>query len=213
MARTNVPIVLLLTVLITALTLQTAQAESRFQEELRAGLESIYVFRTVRTQHHHGSVELCASAPFRAADSDVYALWSIGLRASDSEVVDTHERAVGSFTACFGPLTRDRPLIMYAVGDIAHIPWTGVGQCLVTRAQPSVKTLVAFSCRLTLGQLPAGYAGGLAVSSTVAPFISKTQGPSAHVRGYLSTSVVVVRLWRRPPPAAQPTHAGPPGTR
>ncbi len=177
---------------------QPVRTRSAYTEEVRAGLEEIFVFRTTRTQHHQGGAPACASAPFHPVDNDYYALWSIGLQAADSRVVDTHERAVGGFSACFGPLARDRPLEMYATGSVAHIPWTGSGECLVTKAQPPVRTALAFTCRLALSGLPDAYAGGLVVSSTLAPFISKTQSPSAHVPGYLSTSVVVMRLWKKP---------------
>jgi hypothetical protein len=46
---------------------------------------------------------------------------------------------------------------------------------------------------------PPGYSGGFAVSSTMAPFLDKDQPPTAHVPGYLSTSVVTVRLWKTLP--------------
>ncbi len=176
----------------------TAQARSPYVEEIRAGLEEIFVFRTTRTQHHTVAMPLCASAPFHPVDTDYYELWSIGLRASDSRVADTHEREVGGFTACFGPLTRDRPFPMFATGSVAHIPWTGVGECLLVQSQPPVRTALAFTCHLKLSGLPPAYAGGFAVSSTLAPFISKTQPATAHVPGYLSTSVVVIRLWKKP---------------
>ncbi len=190
--------VLLLAGLLPIATGQAAPEQSPYREEVRAGLERIYVFRTIRTEHHSGTTPACASAPFRPVNNDYYELWSIALRAADSRVVATHEHDVGGFTACFGPLERDEPLRMFAVGSIAHIPWTGVGECLLMPSQPPVRTVFAFTCHLMLSGLPQAYAGGFAVSSTLSPLVSKTQPPTAHVPGYLSTSIVVIRLWRKP---------------
>ncbi len=203
MVRTNLRNALLLAGLLWLTLGRAAQTQSPYAEEVRAGAESIYVFRTTRTQHHSGATPACASAPFRSVDNDYYALWSIGLRATDSRVVDTHEREVGGFSACFGPLTRDKPLLMFATGSVAHIPWRGIGQCIVLPSQPPVRTAIAFTCHLTLSGLPPAYAGGFAVSSTLAPFISRTQPATAHVPGYLSTSVVVIRLWTQPAAAGR----------
>lgn len=114
----------------------------------------------------------------RAGMEEIYVLRSIALKPADSRVVNKHEREVGGFSACFGPLTRDHPLVL--------------------KAQPPVRTAIAFTCHLQLSGLARAYAGGSVVSSTLAPFIRKNQPATAHVRGYLSTSVVVIRLWRKP---------------
>lgn len=175
--------------------------DSAYKEEVRAGVEEIYVFRTTRTQHQSGATRACEVAPFPSANEDYYGLWSIELRASDSRVVKTHKRTVGGFTACLGQLTRDHPLQMYATGTVARIPWVGVGECEVLKSQPPVRTAIAFTCRLNLSGLPEAYAGGFLVSSTLAPFLGKNQGATAHVPGYLSTSVVTLRLWKKLPAA------------
>lgn len=83
-------------------------------------------------------------------------------------------------------------------GSVAHIPWAGSGESLVLKAQPPVRTAIAFTCHLQLSGLPRAYVGGSVVSSTLAPFISANQPATAHAPGYLSTSVVVIRLWRKP---------------
>jgi hypothetical protein len=176
----------------------SAPVQSPYEEEVRAGVEQIYVFRTTRTRHESGATPACASAPFASVNEDYYSLWSLELRANDSKVDKTHEREVGGFTACFGPLARGQPLQMYALGRIARIPWKGAGECLALESQPPVKTAIAFSCRLNLSGLPADYSGGFAVSSTLAPSLGRNQPPTAHVPGYLSTSIVVLRLWKRP---------------
>ncbi len=110
-----------------------------------------------------------------------------------------HEResVVGGFTACLGRLAVGQSVSMYATGTVAHIPWTGIGVCAPLKWQPPVRTAIAFTCRLDLAGLPAGYLGGFLVSSTLAPLLGTNQPANAHVRGYLSTSVVAVRLWSK----------------
>ena len=110
-----------------------AGSEDAFKQEAEAGIEEIYVFRTMRTEQQRGATPACAPAPFPTVSEDVYALWSIELRASDSRVVKTHRKAVGEFHACFSQLAQDKPLNMYAWGTIAHVPWTGVGECVFWR--------------------------------------------------------------------------------
>jgi hypothetical protein len=182
---------------------QARPAQSSYKQEVRAGVEEIYVFRTTRTQHQSGSTAACASAPFTVANQDYYELWSIESRASDSRITNTHRNDVGGFTACLGQLVKDQPLEMYATGTVAHIPWVGVGECLALKSQPPIRTAIAFTCHLNLSGLPEAYASGFLVSSTLAPFLGKTQDATAHVPGYLSTSVVVLRLWKKPPVAAE----------
>ncbi len=201
---------LLLATLIYLSAAHSAPLQSPYEQEVRADVEEIYVFRTTRTRHESGATAACATAPFASVNEDYYGLWSIELRAGDSKVVKTHQREVGGFTACFGPLARGQPLQMYAIGKIARIPWKGAGECLALESQPPIRTAVAFTCRLNLTGLPPTYSGGFAVSSTLAPFLGKDQPPTAHVRGYLSTSVVVVRLWKKPLTAEGPGAASDP---
>jgi hypothetical protein len=194
---TRIPSLLMIAALLCAPTIPSRPTESAYKQEVKAGLEEIYVFRTTRTQHQSGKTPACAVAPFASVNEDYYDLWSIELRPSDSRVVDTHKNEVGGFTACFGPLALDRPLLMYATGKVARIPWAGVGECVTLKSQPPVRTAVAFNCRMNLTQLPGAYAGGFLISSTLAPFISRNQDPTAHVPGYLSTSIVTMRLWKK----------------
>ncbi len=176
-----------------------APKAATFKEEVNAGTEEIFVFRTTRTQRTAGPTPACESAPFPSANEDSYDLWSLKLRTSDARLAATHEIAVGKFTACFGQGVPGQPLPMYATGTLARIPWIGTGECNPLKAQPPVHTVIAFNCTLNLSGLPEGYTGGFLVSSTLAPFLGKGADPTAHVPGYLSTSVVTVRLWRKPP--------------
>jgi hypothetical protein len=176
----------------------TAPTAESFKQEVKSGVEEIFVFRTTRSKRTTGPTPACESAPFPSAAEDFYDLWSIQLRASDSRVVETHKNAVGSFIACFGAPVQGQPLLMHAAGTVAKISWTGTGQCDPVKSQPPIRTVVSFNCVLNLTSLPEGYAGGFLVSSTVAPNLGKGADPAEHVPGYLSTSVVTVRLWRRP---------------
>ncbi len=181
-----------------AVTTRADSPRLAFENEAPGGLEEIYVFRTTRTAHQARPTPECSSAPFQVANSDHYDLWSIGLRARDSRVVETHKRAVGGFDACFTPLVPGRPLQMYANGTVGGIRWTGLGECRVADAQPPARTVVAFNCQLKLTGLPQSYAGGFAVSSTLATHLGKDAPATAHVPGYLSTSVVIIRFWKKP---------------
>jgi hypothetical protein len=172
--------------------------QSTYKDEVRAGAEEIYVARTTRTQHKSGATPACAAAPFPSANEDYYELWSFEVRAKDSRIVDTHKSNVGGFTACLGALVQGHPVPMYATGTIARIPWTGTGECTVVKSQPPVTTAIAFHCQLDLSGLPDAYTRGFLVSSTLSPFISRDQPATAHVPGYLSTSVITMRLWRKP---------------
>jgi hypothetical protein len=188
---------LLLTNAATGLLTACATTPAAYRDELKSGVEEIYIFRTIRTQRTPGATPTCAAAPFTSAREDHYALWSIEPQAADARVTDTHRSNVGEFTACFGTLAKDQPLPMYATGTIAKVPWTGVGECTLLKAQPPVKTALAFSCNLTLGGLPEAYASGSAISSTLSPLLGQNADPGAHVPGYLSTSVVTIRLWKK----------------
>jgi hypothetical protein len=75
---------------------------------------------------------------------------------------------------------------------------TAVGECTAAPAQPPLKTLVAFNCVAKTEYLPPEYAGGAIVTSTLAPALGANQPVDAHVPGFLSTSVIVTRLWRKP---------------
>jgi hypothetical protein len=178
----------------------SAAEPERFKQEIKAGVEEIFVFRTTRARRTSGPTAACSSAPFPSVNEDFYDLWSVKLRASDARIDSTHESSVGGFTACFGQGVPGQPLPMYAIGNLAHIAWTAVGQCNLVKSQPSVHTVVAFNCELDLSGLPQGYSGGFLVSSTLAPALGKDADPTASVPGYLSSSVVTARLWRSPTP-------------
>jgi hypothetical protein len=142
-------------------------AQSEYKNEVWAGIEEIYVFRTTRTDLKRGATRACAAAPFASASEQDFDLWSIDVRGADGRVVNTHKSGVGAFTGCFSQPAQDHSLQMYATGTVAHVPWVGVGECIVPKAQPPVRTVAAYTCRLDLSGLPEKYFGGLLVSSTL----------------------------------------------
>ncbi len=169
-----------------------------FKQEVKAGVEEIFIFRTTRARRTEGQTPACASAPFTSANEDFYDLWSVKLQTKDARIVATHEKPVGGFTACFSKAVPGQPLQMSATGAVARLSWAGSGECTGLKSQPPVHTVIAFNCVLNVSGVPDAYAGGFLVSSTLATFLGKGADPTAHVPGYLSTSVVTMRLWRKP---------------
>src|SRR5579863_9079442 len=158
---------------------------SIYRQEITAGREEIYVFRTSRTEATGGGTPFCSGAPFASIREDYYALASIDLNTKSSRVARTHVRQVGGFRACFTGFSapaaeQARTLAMFAEGEVAGIPWTGRGGCTVSPSQPPVKTALAVICELSLTGLPEPYADGLLVSSTVAPVLGPNAPLDAH---------------------------------
>lgn len=204
LTRTRLAAAATIACLASALSVHASDSKDAFEQEVAAGLEEIFVFRTTRTEQQQGATPDCATAPFTSGREDRYELWSMELRASDSRVVRTHIEPVGSFRACFTQFALGKPLGMYAMGKVGNVSWTGSGECLPTQSQPPVRTVLAFNCLLNLSDLPEGYTGGIATSSTVAPLLPREAGPTAHVPGYLSTSVVTIRFWKKPKEESAP---------
>jgi hypothetical protein len=171
---------------------------STIQEEISAGLEQVFVFRTARTSRTRGPTPGCQAAGFVSNAEDVYRLWSIDTVQSTGRVKNAHVRGIGEFHACFGAATATQTIPMYATGAMGDIGWTGRGECVGMAAQPPEPAVRALNCNLRVEGLPAGYAGGWLTSSSLAPVLGANAPPDAHVRGYVSTSIVVLRLWRSP---------------
>jgi len=167
------------------------------QDEFTAGLEQVFVFRTTRTARTRGATPNCQSAGFESNSEDVYQLWSVRSDAETARVTDAHVKPIGEFHACFGAAT-GQSFPMYATGKMGAIGWTGRGECALVTPQPPEAALRALNCNLKVDELPSGYAGGWLSSSSLAPVLGAAAPPDAHLRGYMSTSVVTLRLWRAP---------------
>jgi hypothetical protein len=168
---------------------------SAYREEISAGLEEIYVTRSIRTQYIKGATPACAAASFDSASEQHYDMWSLREQSSDARIVATHERPVGSFVACFGPLGQDGTLKASMQGTLGRLTYAGRGDCRVMGSKPPAPGLAPLACTVDLSALPDGYVGGYLTTSSLAP----TQG--AHVHGFLSTSVIIYRLWKGTPAA------------
>jgi hypothetical protein len=62
------------------------------------------------------------------------------------------------------------------------------------KSKPPAPKLLVLSCNGDLSELPSPYIGGYLTTSSLAPSGGKE---ATHVRGYLSTSVITMRLWKR----------------
>jgi hypothetical protein len=175
-----------------------------YHREVSAGVEEIYILRTVRKEHTRGATPACAAAPFAVANEDVYEVWSMEQRSSDGRVIETHKEPAGSFRICIGQLAEGKPFAIYTAMTIDGTNHTGHGQCTATSAQPPLRTLLSLSCVAAASDLPPEYAGGSLVTSTLAPVLGRDQPVDAHVPGYLSTSVIVMRLWKKPTTDGKP---------
>lgn len=174
-------------------------AAAKYKEEISAGLEEISILRTTRSAHTRGNTPACAAAPFTSVNEDIYDLWSVST-AEEGRLVDSHVAPVGSFLACFGPLEQGKPLLMYTTFRMQGLTFSGAAECNPPKSQPPVRTLLALNCTMSMTDLPPEYAGGWIVSSSLAPVLGRDQPVDAHVHGYLSTSVLVIRLWKKPKP-------------
>jgi hypothetical protein len=167
-------------------------SDSTYREEVSAGLEEIYVTRTTRTQYIQGATPACSVAPFSTTSEQHYDTWSLQVRASDARIVRTHDRRVGEFMACFGPVSPGGTFPAYAHGAAGSLIYSAVGDCRFMRSKPPAPGLLVLACTLDLSELPSEYIGGYMTTSSLAP------SGGVHVRGYLSTSVITMRLWKKP---------------
>ena len=172
-----------------------SEADATYRTEVTAGLEEIFVTRTTRTLYVRGGTLACAAAPFVAASEQHYDDWSLDIRGDDARVVRTHVARVGGFTACFGPVQTGGRFPLYARGRIGSLGYTAMGECRFMKSKSPAAGLLVLTCSADLSGLPEGYAGGYLTTSSLATAGGTKALP---VRGYLSTSVITMRLWKAP---------------
>jgi hypothetical protein len=170
-------------------------SDSTYRDEIAAGVEEIYITRTTRTQYTPGPTATCSAAPFPTVSEQHYETWSLGVSPSDASVTKTHERLVGEFTACFASVGSNGTFALYSRGKHEAISYTSVGECKFMKSKPPAPKLLVLSCNGDLSELPTSYIGGYLTTSSLAPSGGKD---ATHVRGYLSTSVMTMRLWKKP---------------
>jgi hypothetical protein len=174
---------------------QAGSTEAAYVTEVSDGLEEIYVTRTTRTQYIPGATPACAAAPFNSASEQHYDAWSVSLRSTDARMVNTHVRRMGEFAVCFGALTSERSFPLYAWGNQGAVTYRAAGECRFMQSKPPAAKLLVLSCRADLNGLPDSYVGGYLTTSSLAPSGGKN---ALDVPGYLSTSVITMRLWKKP---------------
>jgi hypothetical protein len=172
-----------------------SRAQSPYAMEVTSGLEEIYITRTTRTEYIQGTTPACSAAPFSTSSEQHYEAWSLAVRESDAKVVGTHERSVGEFTACFGPINSDGTFGLYARGINDSVPYTALGACQFMKSKPPAPKLLVLHCSADLSDLPSSYIGGYLTTSSLAPTGGRN---AADVHGYLSTSIITMRLWTVP---------------
>jgi hypothetical protein len=168
-------------------------ADAAYTEEITAGLEQIYITRTTRTEYIQGATPACAAAPFPAASEQHYDTWTLALSAADGRIAKTHERRIGEFMACFGPVAPNGTFALYSRGTHGAMPYTATGECKFMKSKPPAPKLLVLNCSADLSELPSPYVGGYLTTSSLAPSGGKD---ARDVRGYLSTSVITMRLWK-----------------
>ena len=169
--------------------------DSLYKKEVSAGLEEIYVTRTTRTQFIQGATPACSTTPFPSVSEQHYETWSLGVRTSDARIVNTHEKRVGEFTACFAAVTPNGTIAMYSRGTTGSLAYSSIGECEFMQSKPPAPKLIVLNCSGDISGLPADYIGGYLTASSLSP----TGGKDAvNVPGYLSTSVITMRLWKKP---------------
>jgi hypothetical protein len=123
-ARAALPLCSLLIAACTPPALQTSASDSQYKEEVSAGVEEIYVARTVRTQYTSGATPACSAAPFTSASEQHYDVWSMSLNASNGRIANSHEKRLGDFTGCFGRPAADGTFPLYFMGMQGTVPYT-----------------------------------------------------------------------------------------
>jgi hypothetical protein len=163
--------------------------------ELDGQVEEIYIGRNIRESRNTSPTEFCAQTQtgFAATLEDRYTLRSIATRAVDGRMIDTNAAIIGRFHVCIGT-TPNATLNVYVNGTLGRIPLTAAGDCQAPKQNYPEPGIQVFACAFDVRDLPTGYVGGLITTNTVA---SRNAGEKSDPAGYVQTSIVTVRLWRR----------------
>lgn len=172
-----------------------------------AGVESIFVVRSIRTVRYGGPsgqaplpTDFCNSG--RGFDNlgsdDHYTFSSIEIDANSGLMRDGEKKTVGWVRACFSTITTapdgSKSLKMWGLGELAGVQVEGPGACDVLSAvEPSVTPA---RCWFEMKALPntGGFARALLTTNTV--FSKNVFGNVSDPPGYTQSSIATVRLWR-----------------
>lgn len=177
---------ILLAAAASACATTTEQAVSR-----TAASEDVYVVRTVRASTVAGAAPECAAAPFPTRGYDVYDLRSVDVAADTALIAAPSGPTVGGFNACLGEFRQDGTFDMFSFGELNGSAWSALAHCTIVAAREPVEEAALLHCTARIEDPPAGYVDGLLISNTMTP-----RGSALDVPGYVTTSVIVMRLWR-----------------
>jgi hypothetical protein len=154
--------------------------------------EDIFVMRTHRTSRIEGATPACAAAPFTTRQQDYYELYSVRTDEATGMVTDAQASPVRGFTACLGEFRENGTFDMFMVGQMAQgDAYQATAECEIVAGGAPVEGSFLLHCHGLMTDPPSGYGGGYVTSSTLAP-----TGAASDVPGYVSTSIVTMRLWR-----------------
>lgn len=158
-----------------------------------AAREDIYLFRTHMAERILGQAPGCAAAGFAVRQMDTYDLYSVAVDTDSGLITDAEAAPAPGFTACIGAIDETGGFDMHVTGAVADQDYTSLVRCQIMAGGTPVEGLAVLSCRGMLDGLRAPYSSGVVTSSTLAP-----AGGGAEIPGYVSTSIVTMRLWRAP---------------
>jgi hypothetical protein len=160
-------------------------------------VEDIYIARSMR-ESRIAPTGFCAQGRIGFGSvtvEDQYTFRSTATRAADGLLVDTNVNTIGRLHACFGSTPDPATVNFYGEGVLADVPFTGSGDCRVTRNDYPEPGIAVYRCFLELRDLPTGYVGGHLTTNTV---VSRTAiGEKSDPPGYTQPSIATVRLWKR----------------
>jgi hypothetical protein len=180
---------------------QTSRAAVQVQKETRlaaaAQLEEIYIARSV-AESSSAPTAFCAEERIGFASAIVelqYTFRSTVTQASDGRMTEMNAKTIGNLHACFGASSDLTVLNFYGEGLFGHVPFKGIGDCHLRKADFPESGLIVRNCFLDFSGLPSQYVGGLLTTNTLT---SKAPlGMETDPRGYIQTSIATIRLWRK----------------
>lgn len=179
-----------------ALVLLCAGSAPALAAEPSAGLEDIYILRSIR-EPHQAAENWCAAAKtgFAPLPNDAerfYSFWSV--RSENGKVVDAKEKRIAELRGCFGATAEPPRQNFYAEIKLGALSFRGNGECLALKINFPENGLFPVRCQLVLSGLPAPYVGGVLTTNTVTS--RAALGGDTDPPGYTQASIATIRLWK-----------------
>lgn len=158
--------------------------------------EDIYVFRSHLVSNiaaGNGTTPGCAATEFPVRLEREYSFATLATDPQTGLVTDADIAPAPGFTTCVGLIDEDGGFDMEARGHVADTDYTMLMRCEVHGTDMPVAGLALLSCHGRLEDLDPKYSGGHMTSTTM-----PTMNSGPDLPGYVSTSIITVRLWRAP---------------